>query len=429
MADAIIATGGPQSAPATRNTFQESREDWLVVATSTIGLAVSVIYVYSMGLFIAPLEAEFGWPRGQISAGLTVVSVITVVLAPIIGMAIDRYGSRVIALSGMVLYCLAFGLLATTSASIWHWWALWGLIGLGVVLIKPTVWMAAVASRFKTRRGLAIGLALCGTGVGSATMPWVASSLIQAVGWRYSYLALALGGAIVALPLMLAFFRDNPRVRPAVGAPSGIPGITIREGLTSRRFQKMALASFLATFGVIALVVHFVPILVSQGVASKQAAVVAGAIGLASIAGRIGTGFVLDRIHGTFVGAIGFGMPVVACVLLLNADGSTALTVSAALVLGLSLGAEIDVIAYLATRYFGLRNYGMLFGSLAGLLSLGTGVGAAFGGAMFDRFGTYDALIWSLIPVFATTTLLVVTLGAYPTFDEPESLTPSHEAS
>ena len=139
MADPIIATGGPQSAPATRNTFQESREDWLVVATSTIGLAVSVMYVYSMGLFIAPLEAEFGWPRGQISAGLTVVSVITVVLAPIIGMAIDRYGSRVIALSGMVLYCLAFGLLATTSASIWHWWALWGLIGLGVVLIKPTI--------------------------------------------------------------------------------------------------------------------------------------------------------------------------------------------------------------------------------------------------------------------------------------------------
>ena len=141
----------------------ETRADWLLVLASTFALVASVAHVYSVGVFIGPLEAEFGWSRGEISAGLGVISVISVVLAPFVGLAIDRCGSRRIGLPGLVIYLTGVALLSTATPSLLHWWALWALIAIGTVLIKPTVWVAAIASRFDRRRGLAMALAICGT--------------------------------------------------------------------------------------------------------------------------------------------------------------------------------------------------------------------------------------------------------------------------
>ena len=252
-------------------------------------------------------------------------------------------------------------------------------------------------------------------------MPSVTSALVNVFDWRLAFATLGFGGALIALPTMFFLLRDNAAVRPIVGdAPKQPMGVTIREGLRSSRFYRMAVASLLVSFGVIGLSVHFVPVLISYNVASQTAAGVAGAIGVSSIIGRVATGYVLDRVHGTLVGAIGFGLPVVACTLLLNFDGSTFVALACALILGLSLGAEVDVVAYLAGRYFGLRNYGMLFGSLVGLISLGIGTGAAFAGAMFDYFGSYDLLLWVLMPVFLVSAGLIGSLGRYPVFESAD---------
>ncbi len=404
-----------------RESTGESRQDWLVVFTSTLALAVSVTHIYSTGLFIVPIETEFGWTRAQITAGLAVVSVISVVLAPFVGMLVDRIGSRRIALPGMILYCTALALFSTTTHSIWHWWAMWGLLAFGSVLIKPTVWMAAIAKRFVERRGLAFALALCGTGIGTATMPLLTEQLVQSGGWRFAYVVLGAGCAAIALPMIVLFFKDQPKLAEANDAPPKVlPGLTIREGLLSRQFICMAFASLLVTLAIIGLTVHFVPIMISHGLASQNAAAAATAIGITSIVGRIGTGVLLDRFNGCLVGAIGFGLPIVACVALLNFDGGIFVGIVVGGIIGFSLGAEIDVVAYLAARYFGLRNYGMLFGSIAGLLSLGAGIGPTFAGMMFDKFGSYDQLVWSLMPIFAVGALLIASLGSYPDFEGKE---------
>ena len=399
----------------------KSPQDWLVVFTSTLALAVSVTHVYSTGLFIVPIETEFGWSRAQITAGLAVVSVISVVLAPFVGMVVDRIGSRRIALPGMILYCTALALLSTTTQSIWHWWAMWGLLAFGSVLIKPTVWMAAIARRFVERRGLAFALALCGTGIGTATMPMLTDQLVQSGGWRFAYVVLGTGCAAIALPMILLFFKDQPKPVETAGASSKpLPGLTIKEGLLSRQFISMALASLLVTIAIIGLTVHFVPIMISHGLVSQSAAAAATTIGITSIIGRIGTGMLLDRFNGCLVGAIGFGFPIIACIALLNFSGGIFVAIAVGAVIGFSLGAEIDVVAYLAARYFGLRNYGMLFGSIAGLLSLGAGIGPTFAGMMFDKFGSYDQLVWSLIPIFVVSALLIGSLGPYPDFEGKE---------
>ena len=130
--------------------------------------------------------------------------------------------------------------------------------------------------------------------------------------------------------------------------------------------------------------------LVDRGFAATKAAAISGVIGIASILGRLVTGLLLDRFNGPLVGAIGLGLPVVACLLLFSSGESTISTVVIAAIIGLSLGAETDVVAFLTARFFGLRHYGVLFGTLAGFLSLGTGLGPMLAGTLYDRFHSYD---------------------------------------
>ena len=102
-----------------------------------------------------------------------VISGISVILAPLVGLAIDRFGSRRVGLPGLIVYLVGVALLSTATPSIWHWWSLWALIAVGTVLIKPTVWVAAIASRFDANSGIALAIALCGTSIGAAILPFL----------------------------------------------------------------------------------------------------------------------------------------------------------------------------------------------------------------------------------------------------------------
>jgi predicted MFS family arabinose efflux permease len=169
-------------------------------------------------------------------------------------------------------------------------------------------------------------------------------------------------------------------------------------------------ASLLFTFTIIALVVHFVPILTGKGLGKLEAAGIATLIGLASIAGRLGTGFMLDRFRAARVGAIVFLLPAIACLLLILGGGSGAAAMVAALFIGLTLGAEIDVIVYLATRLFGLKNFGSLYGGLLCALSIGTATGPLAASQVFDRYGDYAMFLWATIALMAASSLLLISL-------------------
>lgn len=397
---------------------RETIEDWLVVVTSAIGLAISLTHVYSMGAFIIPLQDEFGWSRSQISGGLSFVSVVSVLLAPFVGYSIDRVGSRRIALLGMAIYCGGLFALSFISKFIWHWWLTWVALAFGSILIKPTVWMVAVSSRFNRRRGLAIGLAMSGTGLSAATMPTIATELIQTLGWRAAYMSLGVGGVLIAFPMMLLFFKDRSASSGTEKSSQPVlkPGMTIRAAIRSSRFVRLLIASFLVSFVIMGLTVHFVPILASHSISASASAAIAGSIGLCSMIARVGTGYLLDRYNGPVIAAIAFVLPLFACALLLNFDGSTISALLVGAILGFSLGAEVDVIAYLSSRYFGMRNYGTLFGTMVGVFSVGLGFGPTIAGAIFDEFGSYDWVFWTFGPVCAVSAALVGFLGPYPDF-------------
>jgi len=212
--------------------------------------------------------------------------------------------------------------------------------------------------------------------------------------------------------------------------------VTVREGLRSSVFYRLFIASALFTFTIIALVVHFVPILKDRGAEPMAAAGIAALVGLFSIVGRLATGLLLDRFRASLVGAGVFLLPIIACALLLVVGSSRLAQSVAAAVIGLTLGSEVDVIVYLTTRHFGLKNFGALYGGLLTALSLGTAFGPLAAAAIYDHNGSYELFLWLTMLFMAGSSVALVTLPR-PTFashdkaEEPASFAayPSEESA
>ena len=401
----------------------EWRRNWPVVAATTAGVALSTTHIYSLGVMIAPLQAAFGWSRTQISSGLLLGSLIAVFSSPFIGLLIDRVGPRRVALCGASLFCLAVGLLSLAGPSIWSWLALWVFLAIAISGITPTIWTAAVSGLFEQGRGLALSISLCGTGLGASLTPIVTHLLEAAYGWRIAYFGLALFWALLTLPLLFLFFTSSldriRRDRGILGRSDvlGTIGFTAREGYRSPRFYKLAVAATAIALVVVSFAVNLVPILTSQGLSPASAAEIASVVGISSIVGRLTGGYLLDRISGNIVAAVCVLFPVISCALLLLMPGQRFPAIAAAAALGLSLGAELDAVAYLATRHLGMRSFGVLFGTISGLLSLATGIGPLLVNHVFDVAHSYLPALWAYIPLCGLASMLFASLGRYPDFE------------
>lgn len=401
----------------------EWRQGWPVVLGGALGIGLASVSVYATGVFIAPLEEEFGWSRAQISSGQAMVSVLSVILSPFMGMAVDRFGPRRLAIAGVSAYCACIASFSLAGPSIWSWWGLWLLLACSALLIKPTVWTAGVSSMFNAGRGMALSIMLCGTGLGSSLTPLVSNWLIEAYGWRVAYVGLALFWALLVIPIIVLFFtstQDQHRTGAIkTSAPQHMTGVTAREGFLSLTFAKLAIAAFLTSLVIISFTSNLVPILSSQGLTRQEAAGIAGIIGLATVTGRLIGGFLLDRINGSLVGGVSVAMPIISCALLLGFPGDAGMAVLAVLLLGLSLGVELDAVAYLSTRHFGMRNFGVLFGTISGLLALATGLGPFLANLVYDYAGSYRPALIAYIPGCMLASALFFSLGRYPVFDMP----------
>lgn len=395
---------------------KEWRNFGTLPVAAAIGYSTAVLHTYGIGAFVAPLQQEFGWARAQISAGITIAGLVGALLSVPMGMLVDRLGPRIVGLIGVVLMTAAFAMLGTATGTYANWLALWCLIAFGNLWLQATVWTSAVGSRFEKSRGLAFAITLSGASLSAAVFPVLSTWLIAHYGWRTAFVAMGGIWAAIVLPVMLFFFRGaqdgaGAQRGAAKAAASILPGASVREGLRSPAFYKLLLASGLFTFTTLGLVVHLVPILKDRGADSLAAASIASLVGLFSLFGRLGTGFLLDRLAAHRVGAVVFLLPIVACALLFF-DGANPLSQAiAAAAFGLTLGAEVDVIAFLMTRHFGLKHFGVLFGAITGALALGSAFGPLAAGAAFDHFGSYAEFLVLTMVFMAVSSLALLTLG------------------
>lgn len=395
----------------------EWRNAWPIPFAGAICYAIASIYFYSMGMFIAPIEKELGWSRAQISSAFVILSAVGVFANPLMGRVLDRYGSRRVALFGMSVHCAAFSAMSLVE-SLWMWWFLWGLAAVGGAAVSAMVWVAATVSRFDKARGLALAITLCGAGIGASAAPLLASGFIADYGWRGAYARLGAGMAAVALPLILLLFYDACDLRRRSGEPVHAPaqralvgGSSYLEALWSMQFIKLALSTLLLSVPMFAISANLIPILASLGIDNVVAASAAAAFGMGSLAGRAGTGLLLDRVNPTILGAVIFALPIAGLVLLMSGAAIAPAVIIGAATLGLALGGEIDIVAYLTSRYMAETEFASLFGIIVTMQILALGIGPFAVNYGFDLTGSYSSFLVAALPCFALASMMILSLG------------------
>ncbi len=405
----------------------EWRAHWTLVLAAAAGVSLSAVTVSSLGVMMEPLEQEFGWSRTQISLGTSLVSFIAFFLATAAGLAIDRLGARMVGIAAATLMCAGVALMSTIAGSLWQWWGLWIVVGIAAAAM-PTVWLTPVSTLFSSGRGLAVAIALSGSGISTSLVPIIANRLLVDYGWRGAYLGLGVIWAIVVLPLVLLFFRGAGKRAASKADISGqsaaaLPGLTAREGFASPKFYKLALAAFLSMSAGVALILNLVPVLRYTGLTPATAATVAGVIGIATITGRLIGGWLMDRMNAGTIAALSSAGAIALPLLLLLMPGSPIAAAAGVAIYGLLGGAKVPAVAYLASRHFGARAFGTLYGAINTAIALGVGLGPLVANYVYDVTRSYTPVMWTAVPFLALAALLYLSLGAYPDFTRQEPAT------
>jgi MFS family permease len=394
---------------------------WWVVLASAIGLFWGVpITVYSFSVFFKPLMQEFHAGRAAVSLAFTLKLIAAAICAAPIGWLTDRYGARRVILTSTGIFGSILLANRLLSGSIARFYCFYVLLGFCVGGVGPIPYGSLVSHWFDRRRGLALGLTMLGIGVGAVIMPSVAQTLIARFGWKTAYSILGAAVLLICWPVVAYVLKEKPEdfglLSDGASARTGgmeyvQEGLTAHEAWRSRNFWLMALAFTLVSASVQGCVVHIVPMLNDRNLGPQAATLGSSLIGAAVMIGRIGTGYLLDRTFAARLASILFAVSALGIALLLLGNRATAF--AAAFLVGLGLGAEVDLIPYLASRYFGLRDFGKVYSSLFAAFAFAGALGPLIMGAGFDRTGSYrDPLITFLVAaVFAAA--LITRLGPY----------------
>jgi MFS family permease len=396
---------------------------WKVVVAAMIGVAcgASPLPYNSIGFLLGPLHEEFGWSFRDISLGLTFCGIAGSLLTPVYGWLADSFGVRRVALLSLLAFGLSFAAIGLSPGSLTAYWGMWllaGVIGFGCT---PVTWTRGVNLWFYKNRGLALGLTLVGTSLAAMTVPQISAFGVRELGWRWTFPLIALLPLVIALPLgLLLFHEPRPEQRPpALSVDGRLPGFTLTVALRGYRFWLIFLSILLVAFAYGGVFVHLAEMLKGHGYAQPAAAAIVSTQGLFILVGRIGTGMLLDRFWAPFVTLPLLSGPALACWLLAGDSLPTVLAVLSAAVLGLATGAETDLIAYLAGRYFGMAHYGKIYGMLYLPFGLASAVSPAVYGWVRDATGTYNPMLYTAMGLFVAGALILLALGRYPDFSVP----------
>lgn len=362
----------------------EFRRGWPVVLAAFlgIGLGLSPLPFYTMGIFAPHLASEFGWATEEIQFGLTMTTLMVLWAGPLAGVLAKRIGVRRIALAGVVLFALSFMALGLSNGSLVRFYATWAAVGIFGAGTLPITWTKAVNGWFDRQRGLALGLSLMGTGLFGFSAQFLVPDIIAAFGWRAAYVAVGALPLLIALPVAFLLFHD--RDEAADGAPTRAPGgLTAPQTLRDWRFWLMAFGFFSVSLTLGGIPPNLPDILTRNGLPMAAALKLTSLIGLSAIAGRLIGGWLVDRFWAPAVAVVILGAPAVACWMLAGSAFASASPISAILLIGFALGVEFDLMAYLLARYFGLRSYTINYAILYVFFSLGAG----FGPPLFARAG------------------------------------------
>lgn len=395
----------------------EWRQGWGVLTAAASINAIVAIPNVAFGSFVEPLQAAFGWGRGEITAAFTMLGVAALVLNPIVGIGVSRWGARRIGTIGVTGLTLGLTCVGFSGPALWSWYLAWLVLAIFNPMSNVVIWSTPIIERFQRNRGIALAIMTSATGLSAAIGPIIIVFCTQTWSWRAAYWALALVVLLLGLPILRLFFHNTPR---SFSTQSAQPqsGVSLKESLGAAvltpRFWQLGIAVFISGVIASALLVHLQPMFIDAGASPQQAAATISIVGLTMVIGRLAVGFLLDRLPGPPVGAGTLILLLPPTIIMMNYDGSSLAGLVAAGALGLCLGAEYDLLAYFSSRYFNPRHYPVIFGSLFSAYALGHTLAPVIAGAVFDQFGSYQGFLAVAAALSAVSALLVLTLGNYP---------------
>jgi MFS family permease len=407
----------------------EWRSGWPLVALTALGLTCAPVTlpVYTLGTFVRPLQAEFGWSRGEIQTAILFSTGLAVIAAPLAGELVRRFGIRRTILSGLVGIAASCALASRLGAALWQLYAAYALMALLGTGAGAVPWTTLIASHFSKARGLALGLALSGTGLCAILMPQIVTWALAMFDWRFAYLALGGFALLVALPaclLVLPREQAGPATASAV-RPQQASGMTLRQAVHHWRFWVLGAATACIYMTVGGIIPNLVPAITDQGISPAGAASVMSTFGASVIAGRIVVGALVDRFWAPAVAALVLAPAAAAC-LILQQDAGIATYAAAAALLGVATGMEFDVLGFLTARYFGLADFPRIYGRLYIFVAASAGSAPLIFGYLFDATGSYDLPLGIGAVLLGLGGVLMLALGRYPDWvsDEDSSTLP-----
>ena len=383
---------------------------WLVVAGAFAVTCFGFGSAYTFGVFLAPLQAQFGASRGSVSLVFSLAAFLYFGLGSVSGPLADRWGARRFAVAGMILtgLGLAAAAFARTLAQVYGAYGVGVGLGIGLSYVPA---LGAVQRWFTRRRGFASGIAVSGIGVGTLVMPPLAGLLIDHIGWRHAYLALGATVALLGGGLAL-LVESDPGARGL--APDGAAqetmeaarplGMETREAVRTPLFAGLYLACLVCSFGVFVPFVDLVPYARVHGVTQADAVLLLGMIGIGSTAGRFVLGGVADRFgrHRAllmmFVGmAVALGIWALAT--------RFASLIAFALLFGLFYGGWVAILPSVVMDCFGGRAVSGIIGLLYTSVAFGTLIGPSATGYVFDATHSYT------VPILASAASALAAAG------------------
>ena len=398
---------------------------WMVLAAAVVGMIFSsgpMLYG-SIGLFVPYFESNFGWSRSEIMFSLTLNTIATVISAPICGRLIDRFGARKILLPSILAFVAVWGsfpLFFTGNLALFYFIVF--LLGLITVGTQSITYIRIISAWFDKKRGLAIGITASGIGLSYMLTPLIVQTLLERIAWNHIHIVLAAIVLFVSFPVMLFAIKNSPEgiekeTNEQSNNSSDRYGVTLREATRTREFWVISLAIMLFSLLLTGLIPHVVPIMLELKVDLKTAAQVASVMGLTTFVGRIGVGYLVDRIFAPYVAIVFFGAAALGLFML--SSGSTgSMAFFAAAMMGLGFGAESDLIGYFVSRYFGLKCFGEIYGYIYGAFLVGAGTGPLLLGFGYDFFGGYMKLLFIFGTSGALGCSLFLLLRRFPTFEK-----------
>lgn len=472
----------------------EFKRGWPVLSAAAVGvgLGLSPLPFYTIGVFIPPLLAEFGplgWTPGDILNALAIYTFGAFAASPVIGMLAEKFGARRVALISIVTFSFAMMALALNTGSKTLYVALWLVLAFAGAGTLPITFTRPVANWFDKNRGIALGIALIATGVYGALAKFFAQHMVEIADWRTAYIALGCLPLAIALPIVWLGLRDisdtpardaaitrfkvpmlgislvgtagliflvATEVIPLVGerglrleymmafafmaltmVPIGamlfldirtappevdanaknvvLPGLTLPQALKEWRFWLLAVCFVPISYAIGAIIPNIERVLTASDFAMEEAVGLATLTGLAVLFGRIIGGYLIDRFWAPGVAFVFLASPAIALWMLGQPGIDSNAATIAILMIGFGAGVEYDFMAYMVSKYFGMRAYSAIYGSIYGFFALGAGLGPTIMTRLADADGWESTLTMAAIILFVSTLPLLV-LGRYRNF-------------